>query len=99
MSIDTCVSMGLKLCVQTCSHVLAKGVLERINVHTKNFAIVQNKLAMTLKSFILTITGNAELSKEVLHKQLNFICQDSDGLHTEENSIYSGKNYGITMIK
>jgi hypothetical protein len=68
ISIETCVSMGLKLCIQSTAHVLVKGVLSRINVHSKNFAIVQNKLAMTLRSYILTITGNAELSKEVLHK-------------------------------
>jgi hypothetical protein len=35
--------------------------------------MVQNKIAMTLKQFILTITGNAEMSRDVLHKQLNFI--------------------------
>jgi len=43
-------------------------VLERINVHSKNYAMVQNKLATTLKQYILTITGNAEMSKDVLHK-------------------------------
>ena len=69
ISIDTGVSAGLKLCVLITSQVLAQGILEKINVHTKNYAIVQNKLAMTLKNFILTITGNSELSKEVLHKQ------------------------------
>lgn len=60
--------MGLRLSLQIVSQTLSGGLLERIGVHTKNFAIVQNKLAMTFKSFILTITGNAELSKEVLHK-------------------------------
>ena len=38
------------------------------------------------------------MSKEVLHKQINFICQKSDEF-TEDNSIYSGKNYGLSLIK
>ena len=72
--IDTSVTIGLKLCTQVCSQVLGQGILERIGVHSKNFAIVQNKLATTLKQYILTITGNADILKEVLHKQINFIC-------------------------
>jgi len=52
---------------------------------------------MTLKSYIMTITGNSELSKEVLHKQINFICQDKES--QESDSVYSGKNYGIILIK
>ena len=67
-------SHGLKLCTATCSNVLQNGVLSRIGHHTKNFAMVQNKLATTLKQYILTITGNTEMSKEVLHKQINFMC-------------------------
>lgn len=58
---------------------------------------MQNKLASTLKQFILTITGNAEMSRDVLHKQMNFIYQnDSD---YQESNLYKGKNYSISLIK
>jgi hypothetical protein len=93
ISIETGVGVGLKLCVLTTCQVVAQGVLEKINVHCKNYAVVQNKLAMTLKNLILTITGNSELSKDVLHKQHNFINSDYEG------AIYQGKNYGISFIK
>lgn len=87
----------MKLCVSTCASVLGLGIVDKINVHCKNYAIVQNKLAMTIKQFILTITGNAEMSKEVLHKQVNYICQDKQQI--EEAGLYSGKNYAIPFIK
>ena len=48
--------------------VIGAGLVARINVHSKNYAMVQNKLASTLKQYVLTITGNAEMSKDVLHK-------------------------------
>jgi hypothetical protein len=46
--------------------------------------------------YFLSITGNLELSKEILHKQINFI--NNDEAH-REGSIYSGKNYAISMVK
>jgi len=40
--------------------------------------MMQNKLGQTIKSYIMAITGNLELSKEVLHKTLNFMCNDEE---------------------
>ena len=49
-----------------------------------------------MKSYLLSITGNLEFSKEILHKQINFINNDEDN---REGTIYSGKNYAISMLK
>ena len=49
-----------------------------------------------MKSYFLSITGNLELSKEILHKQINFI--NNEETH-REGSIYSEKNYAISMVK
>lgn len=65
--IETTAQIGIKLCIDIMSDVIA-GILSRVGQHSKNFAMVQNKLGQTLKQFILTITGNADLSKDVLHK-------------------------------
>jgi hypothetical protein len=48
--------------------VLQRGIIEKIGVFSKNHAINQNKLAQLIKSYILSITGNQDLSKEILHK-------------------------------
>ena len=85
----------LKLSIIVGSEVLKKGIYNRIGAHTKNYAMFQNKLAQTIKSYIMSITGSQELSKEVLHKQINFICQDLD----QEGTIYSGKNYSINFMR
>jgi len=46
-----------------------------------------------MKSYILSITGNQELSKEILHKHINFMSnQETEGL-------YAGKNYALNFIK
>ena len=68
----------MKLTVSICAHVLQQGVVKKIGEHSKNFAMMQNKLGQTIKSYIMTITGNLELSKEVLHKSLNFMCSDDE---------------------
>jgi hypothetical protein len=52
----------------------------------------------------MTITGNLELSKDVLHKSLNFITNDEEARaqnigEDKETSIYSGKNYSINFIR
>jgi hypothetical protein len=60
-----------------------------IGVHVKNFAVVQNQIALTLKSFVLGITGNAEVSKDVLQKQYNYMTLGED----------EQKNIGIPFIK
>jgi len=86
--------------------VLDKGVLSRIGQESKNFAVKQNNIAQTLKVFILSITGNMDLSKKILHKQINFIChyatkddEDPEIIDIKEGGIYKGKNYSLKLIK
>lgn len=103
-NVDACVENGLKLTIQICAEVMQQGIIQRINVHSKNYPMVQNKMAQTIKSFIMTITGNLELSKDVLHKSLNFITNDEEARNQNigdatEPSIYSGKNYSINFIR
>lgn len=50
-----------------------------IGKHSNNFAVVQNNLASNLKQFILGVTGNVELSKDQLHKNCNFMVENSLG--------------------
>ena len=38
------------------------------------------------------------MSKDVLHKQLNFIHQ-SDQQDNQEQSLYTGKNYAINLVR
>lgn len=48
----------------------------------------------------MSITGNLELSKEILHKQINFICQDEEHRSgNSEDSLYSGKNYSVNLMR
>lgn len=37
--------IGIKLCIETASRIVSLGIVERIGVHSKNFAMVQSKLA------------------------------------------------------
>jgi hypothetical protein len=95
--IESAISISMNLCTQVLAQVVGQGIVNRINLHSKNYAMVQNKLGLTLKQFILTITGNAEMSKDVLHKQINFICSsESDDM---ELSLYRGKNYAPIIMK
>lgn len=45
----------------------------------------------------MTITGNADLSKDILHKQLNYIYQNEQ--EAQEAKLYTGKNFALSMIK
>ena len=45
----------------------------------------------------MSITGTQELSKEILHKQINFLCSDDSTM--ARNSLYSGKNYSVFFIR
>ena len=45
----------------------------------------------------MCIVGNLELSKDVLHKQSNFIVAGTE--HQSSKTIYSGKNYAISFLK
>lgn len=48
----------------------------------------------------MCIIGNIELSKDVLHKHINFICSDEEEIrNSKEISIYTGKNYSINFIR
>ena len=58
--------------------VLNRGLLQKIGQHTKNYAVVQNKLAISLKTYIMMIIGSVEMSRDVMHKTLNFIYADDD---------------------
>jgi hypothetical protein len=48
-------------------------LLNNIGVHQNNFAMVQNQIALMIKHFVLGVTGNSELSKDVLNKQYNYM--------------------------
>jgi hypothetical protein len=54
-------------------------LLGKIGVHTKNFAAVQSQIAQTIKQFVMCLTGNNEVSKETLSKQINFITIEGVG--------------------
>lgn len=42
--IKTAIELGIKLCIEVTSQVIGQGIVERINQHSKNYAMVQNKL-------------------------------------------------------
>ena len=65
--------------------------------HTKNYAMVQNTLASTLKSYILIIIGNVEMSKDVMHKAINFITVTDDS-HSSEGGLYDPRNYSTSLV-
>lgn len=86
----------IKLAIQALADVLKHGVLAKVNAHTKNYAVVQNKLAHTLKSYLMVIVGNVEMSKDVMHKSINFITVDEDA-HSEDG-LYAPRNYSTNLI-
>jgi hypothetical protein len=88
----------VKLNIQVLGEVLQRGVLDKINQHTKNYAIVQNTLAGTLKSYIMMIIGSLEMSKDVLRKSINFIVLDEDSLLEGQDGLYSPRNYSTNLI-
>jgi len=88
----------LKLTIRALVDVLNRGLLQKIGHHTKNFAVVQNKLAMTLKAYIMMIIGNVEMSKDVMHKSINFICHGEDD-HVLDGSLYAGRNYSANLFR
>ena len=93
-SLESCCDTAIKLTIQITAEVLQKGIVAKVGIFTKNNAINQNKLAQTIKSYILSVTGNQDLSKEILHKQINFMCQES-----ESEGLYSGKNYALNLLR
>jgi len=77
-SIKSWIETAEKLSVTVCSIVLQKGLLLRLGQHCKNYAMVQNKIAATIRQYILSITGSMELSRDVLHKNINFLSPDTE---------------------
>lgn len=88
----------VKLNTHVLGDVLQRGVLDKINVHTKNYAIVQNTLAGTLKSYIMMIIGSLEMSKDILRKSINFIVLEEDSM-LDRDGLYSPRNYATNLIR
>mmetsp|Transcript_4408 Transcript_4408/g.6428 ORF Transcript_4408/g.6428 Transcript_4408/m.6428 type:complete len:119 (+) Transcript_4408:1273-1629(+) len=89
---------GVKLTLLVASRVLHNGILLKVGKHQKHFAVVQNKYATTIKQFIMCITGTQELSREILHKQINFIFSDEHSAELKD-SLFGGKNYSTSLIR
>ena len=57
-----------KLSIESCLKILDAAIVKCIGVHTKNYAVVQNRIGQSLKQFIFGVSGNVEISKESLHR-------------------------------
>lgn len=57
-----------KLSIESCLKILDVAIIKCIGVHTKNYAVVQNRIGQSLKQFIFGVSGNIEISKESLHR-------------------------------
>lgn len=68
-----------KLAVESCLVILNRAIVKHIGLHVKNYAVVQDRLGQCLKQFLYGITGNIELSKEQLHRNLNFLTINNAG--------------------
>jgi len=68
-----------KLAVKTCLIIIDVSIVKCISKHSISYAVVQDRLASSLKQFILGVTGNVELSKDQLHKNSNFMVENSTG--------------------
>lgn len=66
-----------KLSVKSCLHILDVAILRHVAVHCKNYAVVQDRLASCIKQFILGVSGNVELSKDSLHRNVNFMGEQN----------------------
>jgi hypothetical protein len=69
-----------KLCLQSVLFILRRIIVNAIGQHTKNFAAVQNQIAIMVKNFVLAVTGNSEISKDTLSKQHNYICVNESSI-------------------
>ena len=72
--------------MQSTLAILKRVLVNCIGSHVKNYAIVQNQIALMLKAFVLGLTGNSEVNKDAIQKQYNYICPD-------------GKTMGIPFLK
>ena len=68
-----------KLAIESCLTILNVTLVKCIGVHTKNFAVVQNRIGQSLKQFIFGVTGNIELTKDSLHRNQNYLCENNGG--------------------
>ena len=91
-----CLDHASKATVNIAFRVFQHGVLAKVSTHSKSYAIRQNKLAQTIKSFIMVLFGNQELSKDVLHKSVNFIASDSE---IQVRGLFGGRNYAVGFLK
>ena len=68
-----------KLAVKTCIIIIDVSIVKCIGKHSIAYAVVQDRLASSLKQFILGVTGNVDLAKDQLHKNSNFMVENSGG--------------------
>lgn len=48
----------------------------------------------------MAITGNVELSRDVLHKNINFISPDTENKELQSpTTVYQGRNYSISLVR
>lgn len=96
--VETCLDHVIKITITVQFDVLQRGLLNKIGQRTPNYSVVQSKIATTLKSYMMCIVGSQELAKDVLNKQVNYMCQ-TDLEKSEQKGLYSGKNYSIAFLK
>ena len=65
-----------RLAVKTCLIIVDVSIIKCIGKHSSSYAVVQDRLASSLKQFILGVTGNVELAKDQLHKNSNFMAKN-----------------------
>lgn len=68
-----------KLATESCLKILDIALIKCIGAHTKNYAVVQNRIGQSLKQFIFGVSGNIEISKESLHKNQNYLVENNAG--------------------
>lgn len=68
-----------KLSIESCLKILDVAIIKCIGVHTKNYAVVQNRIGQSLKQFIFGVSGNIEISKESLHRNQNYLIESNAG--------------------
>ena len=66
-----------QIALEVCITILDVAMIRCIGVHSRLYAVVQSTIASQLKSFILGVTGNIEMSKDLLHKNSNFMVKDA----------------------
>lgn len=52
--------------MQSTMAILKRVLVSCIGSHVKNYAIVQNQIALMIKAFVLGLTGNSEVNKDAI---------------------------------